>query len=60
MFHEVIYACVSQIYRESDMRWLDQLRAPLEQGEQGEQGGSVEDFEAELDAYILEIPAKAD
>ena len=45
---------------ESDMRWLDQLRAPLEQGEQSEQGGSVEDFEAELDAYILEIPAKAD
>ena len=38
------------------LRWLHQLRAPLEQGEQG---GSVEDFEAELDAYILEIPAKA-
>ena len=44
---------------ESDMRLLHQLRAPPKQGEQDEQGGSVEDVEPELDAYILEIPAKA-
>jgi len=41
------------------MRLFHQLRAPPKQGEQDEQGGSVEDVEAELDAYILEIPAKA-